>query len=332
MIMLLLALQAALAEPGALRTFDNWTVACDNGGACQAAALLGGEEAWGDRISMTLQREAGPDGALVALFDGEEGAALMVDGARLPVRLLRIEGRLATHPDDGIALADALARARALALVDAEGRSLGRILPAGAAAMMRHIDARQGRGGTATALVDRGTRPAAGVPAPRALPEVRLAPLSRYEATSFDPARIAALRQETGCTIDEVGGPNEHEAVQVEDGTTLILLACGSGAYNVTAVPLIARAGPGGPTIRRATFDAPSRKAADGPSLINAQWDSSRRILSEFSRGRGMGDCGTRSDYGWDGERFRLVRREEMEECLGARSFVTTWRARVVRP
>jgi len=84
--------------------------------------------------------------------------------------------------------------------------------------------------------------------------------------------------------------------------------------------------------IVRATFDPPSGKTAEAPTLINAQWDSSRRILSEFSRGRGMGDCGMRADYGWDGVRLRLVRREAMSECLGARSFVTTWRARVVRP
>jgi hypothetical protein len=67
-------------------------------------------------------------------------------------------------------------------------------------------------------------------------------------------------------------------------------------------------------------------------SLINAVWDGDRRLLTEFYRGRGLGDCGVRAAYGWDGRRFRLVQQENMEECRGAVDFITTWRTRVVRP
>jgi hypothetical protein len=31
--------------------------------------------------------------------------------------------------------------------------------------------------------------------------------------------------------------------------------------------------------------------------------------------------------YGWDGDRFRLIRRTEMGECRGSHAYLSTWRA-----
>ena len=197
------------------------------------------------------------------------------------------------------------------------------------------MDERQQRIGTVTALVRPGARPASAVPAAERLPEIRLAPSPRMRGQrQLRRGRaIAALRRQAGCEIGEVGGPDEQEAIAIATGKTLILLACGRGAYNVSHVPFIAdggqrpdRAG----ALRRAAGERDERRQATA---------GQRRMgfgrggcSTQFSQGRGLGDCGTKSEWAWDGTRFRLVREERMEECRGARTFIPTWRARVVRP
>ena len=131
-------------------------------------------------------------------------------------------------------------------------------------------------------------------------------------------------------TSPEVGGPDEIESAALTAGETLLLLACGSGAYNVSYVPFVLRRGG---RAELAAFDIrPDWWAKEGkPILINAGWDAKPGLLGSLSRGRGLGDCGTSADYAWDGRAFRLVQQAEMEECRGSRDFITTWRARVVR-
>lgn len=334
---LALALQAAAPQPAELRTFQDWIAGCDNGRACQAVSLAdAADENW---VTLSLRRTAAGDAEPVIslyAFDNDDycGATLVADGQRLPVRLIEAAQCTIVHPADAPALIAALRSARELRVLDPAGADLGRVSLAGASAAMLYLDEAQQRIGTATALVRPGSRPASVVPAPPVLPEVRLAAPAPGDTPQVDAARIVELRREAGCTIDEVGGPDDYNAMPLEDGKTLVLLACGSGAYNVTWVPFIAQAGRGGGVdIAIAQFDRQwSLGDAGRPELVNAEWDSSSRLLTEFPRGRGLGDCGTRSTYGWDGARFRLVRQSTMGECRGAYDYITVWRTRVVRP
>lgn len=334
---LALALQAAAPQPAELRTFQDWIVGCDNGLACQAVSLL--PEDVPDGRNLSVRR--GPAGEAEPVFsfwryDNEDlcGARLSADGRSLPVRLIEGPDCTIVHPADAPALLAALRSARELRMTGADGGDLGIVSLAGASAALLAMDEAQRRTGTVTALVRPGTRPVSAVPAPPALPDVRIAPMARGETPQVDAARLARLRRDTGCTLDEVGGPDEQIAVPLEDGKTLVLLACGSGAYNVTWVPFVATAGRGGRIeLAPALFDAQWAQADGGRAeLINAQWDGSARTISEFALGRGIGDCGTRSVYGWDGARFRLVRQSVMGECRGARDYITVWRTRVIDP
>ncbi len=333
-VMLIAALLAAAApQPGEIRNFGDWAVGCDNVHACQAVALLpaGG---WEDSLSFTLQRDAGPEAELIVLIAGEEGRGghLAADGQRLAVRLLAAGGGLIAHPHDTAPLIDTFRTARSLQLVGETGLPVGTVSLDGVSAALLYMDERQGRLGTATALVRPGPQPASAVPAAEPLPEIRVAAEPEDGGQySFGEDRSAALRRQAGCEIGEVGGPDEREVIAIETGKTLILLACGSGAYNVSHIPFIAAAG--SERIVPAEFDAGAdADARRQATLVNAQWDSNRRLLTQFSHGRGLGDCGTKSAWAWDGARFRLVREERMEECRGARTFIPTWRARVVRP
>jgi Protein of unknown function (DUF1176) len=329
MSLLLLLLAAAAPQPTALKTFQDWTVGCDNGRACHSVALM--PEHWpDDALTMSVRRgpEAGAQPVVAFELGADSNAAsVSADGRRLAARLIGAEGETRVTPADTATVIAALRSAARLQLHAADGKPLGTVSLKGASAALLYMDEQQRRIGTPTALVRRGT--AAAAAAPPALPVVVAPPKSSGRGTVLGAAALQALRRKHGCSIDEVGGPEEVEIAALGAGETLLLLACGSGAYNVSHVPFIVRRGG---RAELAAFDISPGWWDDGkPVLVNAGWDSERGLLTAFSKGRGLGDCGTSSEFAWDGTRFRLVEQAEMDECRGSRDYITTWRARVVR-
>jgi hypothetical protein len=327
---LLLAAAATGPQPASLKTFQDWTVGCDNGRACHAVALM--PETWpDDGLTMSVRR--GPEAGAQPVVAFELGAdskasAVIADGKRLAVRLVGADGETRVAPADAAAAIAALRSAGQLRLESAGGTPLGTVSLKGASAALLYMDEQQRRVGTATALVRPGTK-AAGIPPPPPLPVVT-ARLPGSRPLAVSAATLGALRRKHGCTLDEVGGPEEHETSAIGPSETLLLLACGSGAYNVSYVPFVIRRGQGG--ARLAPFDISPEYWDDGkPILVNAGWDKERGLLTAFSKGRGLADCGTSSEFAWDGSRFRLVEQAEMDECRGSTDYITTWRARVVR-
>jgi len=338
MSVLTLLLAAAAPQLAEVRTFQDWTVACDNGLTCEAVALLPenreGDGDWEARVTLMLSRGGRAADAPVLVLQGFEGspAVLLADGRALPVRFHEHVDGVTVIGDERM-LIDTLRSAQALEVRDAAGASLGRISLAGASAAMLYMDEKQRRLDTVTAMVRRGTRPSSAVPAPPALPRVRMAPPATGEPLELTEAEIAQLRRETGCTLDEVGGPDDYESEAIETGRTLILLTCGTGAYNLSSVPILAQRRGGRLVTATAPFDRQWALESEGHAvLINGFWDPDTRRLQEFSKGRGLGDCGTRAEYVWDGASFRLVHQEDMPECRGSLYYVTTWRAEAVEP
>ena len=325
-----LLLAAAVVQPAELRTFQDWTVGCDNGRACHAVALI--PEDWpDDALTMSVRRgPAATDAPALAIELGSDSnpAWLSADGKRLAVRLVGAEGLTGIAAADTAAMIGVLRSAAAIEVHSADGGPHGTGSLKGASAALLYMDEQQRRTGTPTALVRRGTGAPAATSPP--LPMVTALPVSRARPVMLSASAIRALRDKHGCAIGEVGGPDEAESAALAAGETLLLLACGSGAYNVSYVPFVVRRG-GRAEI--APFDhRPGWWAEEGkPMLVNAAWDSKRGLLSSFSKGRGLGDCGTTSEYAWDGRAFRLVAQAEMGECRGSTDYITTWRARLVR-
>lgn len=335
LLLALIALQSAAVQPGEMRIFEDWAVGCDNGRHCQAVSLVPGHLLDQPRLVVSVRRGPGAADEPVVTFDGDDlcGATLSAGGQPLPVRILTARTCEVVHPGDVASLLTALRSESELRAADAAGAPAGAVSLAGVSAALLYMDEAQRRVGTVTALVRPGSAPASQVPPPPPLPRVRAAPeIDSSSSIEVSDERIAELRREVGCTIDEVGGPEEVAMVHVEVDTLLILLSCGSGAYNLTSLPFIAERRGDAVTIAPAPFDSQWALAEQGQvSLINAEWDYGRRTLSEFGRARGLGDCGTKADYVWDGESFRLVRQEVMDDCRGATDFITVWRAQVVR-
>jgi hypothetical protein len=328
--MFLLALATAQTTPGPIQPFGDWAVACDNVRRCEMTSLQpadGDIETNGTELS--LVREPGAEGELSITVwppeDAQGAPSLTIDGGRIEGGSVR-QGALRFGGVAAQRLATALANGHAARIVAGAGEKTGDISLAGASAALRFIDAQQGRAGGVTALVARGTKPASAVPAVAPLPVVAgLAP--GHTRATISRALLAQMNKMSGCDAeydrDFPQAPAETGALG--DGATLVLLPCGSGAYNMLSAAFVVRAGK--PV--RATFDNEPR-GLDG-ELINVSWDAGTGTLSTHAKARGIGDCGEAVTYAWDGSRFRATQIDRMDECRGSANWLTVWRAEVRR-
>lgn len=299
----------AAPKPSTIRTFGDWTVGCDNGGRCAMLSLIPEGAATGTETTVALTRDPGAEGHYALSKASGRAARATVDGRAIP------------------GTTDALARAMANGTTLTVAGTQGRISLKGASAALRYIDAAQGRVGTTSATVARGT--ATAVPPAPALPVVRAIAL-RPHAGTLDPRQLATMRRLGQC--EDMSGLDAPILAEAGPGTLIAALPCSAGAYNVIAALFVIRGG----TVLPAATDAPAGFEATGAdsqtpvhSLINP--NLSDGVLTSFAKGRGLGDCGLDQSFAWDGTRLRLVQQSEMPECRGNTDTITTWRARVAR-
>ncbi|MDP1028000.1 DUF1176 domain-containing protein [Sphingomonas sp. KR1UV-12] len=317
-------------RPGALKTFGDWAVGCDNTHLCTMASL-GPDGGLFPEVTMAILRQPGPAGGFDLSFDvpGEgrptTPVAVSVDGKRLP--LATLNGAAAQ------AVVRALANGTTLAVLEAGDRQRAVISLAGASAALRYIDAQQGRAGTVTAVVATGAQPADTVPEATAAPVVR-APVATGIAATPTATQLARMRQVAGCEDDRMADSDiwKPETHPLGGGATLVLLPCSAGAYNLSSTLFVMKDGKVAP----ARVDAPT---GFGPtpaagtdrleSVVNGTWKDGE--LTSYAKGRGLGDCGVSQTLVWDGTRLRLTDQAEMGECRGNPNYITTWRTQVVR-
>lgn len=319
------AVATSAPQPGALRTFADWTVGCDNGLACTMASLMPEGKLDGE-VTIDVARAPGLPGAIVVTVVAQQER----DGARLA---LAIDGKaLGTSGADG---RFAGAQARAIVAAMATGRSaavrgatgpVGTVSLSGAAAALRYIDSVQRRAGTASAIVAVGTSRA--VPPTPALPTiVALRPVGTPARLS--PAARAALYRRARCDLPE-GIDKTPEVHALGGGKTLVIVPCSTGAYNQSGAVFVGD----GARFVPAIADVPTGFAVeDDPgaavTVVNGSFDAG--VLASYAKGRGIGDCGVAQEFVYDGRRFRLSRQSQMGECRGNPGFITTRRTRVVR-
>lgn len=298
-------------KPGTLKTFGDWTVGCDNTLRCELRSLATAADE-GGAAAVAIAREAGPDGRISfdASTDEQDGLAAEVEGsaARSPAALVA-------------------AMANGHRMIARAARGVFSVSLAGASAALRYTDAVQGRAGTVTALVAKGPKPAGSVPAAPAPPVIAsVAPVGA--AATASAGQLAAMRKAAACDGAMADAPEFHA---MGGGTTLVLLPCSSGAYNVLETLFLLD----GNGFRPPDADAPvgfAETGADGPripTVVNGAWKDG--VLTSHAKGRGLGDCGVSQEFVWDGRRLRLSRQREMGECRGNVDFITTWRADVRR-
>jgi hypothetical protein len=311
-------------KPGALKTFRDWTVGCDNGAACKMASL--GPEA-GDfpAVTMSVARAAGPDGGWTIELTGNEKdpAALAIDGKKVA------SGATSFSGTEAAAIVAAMANGKAATALDGTGKAMATISLAGASAALRYIDAEQGRADGVTAAVAKGAKPASAVPVAPALPVVTaIAP----EGTAAKPsaAQVTEMRKTAGCDLEGFAGQTDPDAYALGGGATLVFVPCSAGAYNVSSALFVLK----DDKVSPARADVATGFTEDGQAEAVAQvvnGDFDKGFVNSYAKGRGIGDCGVSQTLAWDGTRLRLTEQSEMGECRGNTDTITTWRTTVTR-
>ncbi|MBW6524920.1 DUF1176 domain-containing protein [Sphingomonas sp. RHCKR47] len=318
------------ATPGALKTFGDWAVGCDNVHRCTIASLAL-ETAAGPGYTARITRAAGPAGGFELAFDnkgdGPAPAALRVGAARYALAGDALVGRRAQQ------IVAALAIARVATLIGRDGKPLGTLSLAGLSAALRYADAVQHRVDTVTAAVAKGRAPASAVPAAPPVPVVH-APALTGAPARLSKTQITAMNRTARCDAPPSADVDWSPVVSpVGGGTSLAVVPCSAGAYNVIGALFVIR----GTRVDPAQTDAPAGFEASGadhetrvPSVVNGSVE--KGILNSYAKGRGLGDCGVSQRFAWDGTRLRLIAQAEMSECRGNPNLITTWTARVERP
>jgi Protein of unknown function (DUF1176) len=322
---------------GTLQTFKDWTVGCDNGLACQAVALMP-EGSVGDGLSLIITRSAGVASPLAIELSGFTSKAeryrVVVDGrvAQSGAMAAGAETIKVGGPS-ALKLGRAMAKGKALRVIDGSGNDLGSASLSGVSAALRYIDAQQGRAGSRSAVVATGRK------APTAkkaeLPVITVKKIAPTDALPDTPA-LVALSENSPCAADRFGS-TEDTAYSLGEGASgaqaLVLLNCGAGAYNFsTGVYVGQRSGTGKWSFEPAKFDYGATGFSDDskiPILVNADWDAATQTVSSYAKGRGLGDCGSSESWVWDGAMFRLTSAVAMGECRGSTDWIPVWRAEV---
>ncbi|WP_380184763.1 DUF1176 domain-containing protein [Kalamiella sp. sgz302252] len=335
----LLFFTAALHAEPLQKSFSDWQITCNNQNYCVARSVPGV-----NGLVMTLSRHAGIDDRPFLRIDYGSRYTGKLNGAPLQDNLLLDGQRL--KPDlkhwdvqpHHLSTGHAISINEFLSLVmEADNLQLlyrprATVSLHGLKAALLLMDDIQGRVNTLSAWIKKGERPASEVPPPPALPVLPRTPpvppaLTREETTGlldYGTWRVNTDR----CSLD----PQRRQVsvAPLNDRKALLLVSCEMGAYNVIDLafevtrsqPYIAR----GLTLTL-PFTPPHRSERK-LDLINADYDASKGELLTFSKGRGLGDCGTATRWQYDGRQFVLAEYAEEGACdawHGSDDWPTLW-------
>lgn len=322
----------------AQRSFQDWIVGCDNTRACVAVGMTteDGTQPGFVQIARAGESAAAPAVHFV-LFDDSMAAGhpmtIAIDGASIsgvgdhrPVTVVAdfdgfVETALA--PGEVGPFIDAVRRGNLLRLTNPAGETAAVSLR-GAMAALLFMDEVQGRVGTVTALARPGDRPASTIAAPPAVPVVH--PRGGPADTEADQDLATRLRARWAKEKSEECEGRDDSEFDMDDvspldvGRFLVAISCSSGAYNYEIIFSIVPGSDVGHA-RPARFPWPKVDGATGDEptdrLINGGFDSASGRVGFFSKGRGLGDCGSSGEFAWTGEGFELVSWRVMPECRG---------------
>jgi len=320
---------------GSLKNYKDWVVGCDNIKAC-SAVLLKPETNTTDGPNITITKAVGDKPFLhidiYNLRNPKAGYNIMIDGADIAVTGILLEDEtLRITGKDADLLAQAMARGYEMQLQSFDIEKFTVSL-AGTMAAMLYIDEQQETYNTDTALVAKGSNIYI---ASVIQPKINVQKIGKlYEIPSVED--IVMLSQTSGCDQAQFGVSEDRAFSLGKQGDTslaLVIISCGSGAYNFSSAPYIGRLDNDKWVFEPARFDYDSAvitSEVGAPVLINVNWDKNTQILSSIHKGRGLGDCGGSADYVWNGNMFRLVMATSMDPCRGAWDWIRLWQAQVI--
>ncbi len=289
------------AEDGAYKEFKDWQVSCSQTRSCTMRQFLSGKPL----SSFELQRSGKPDAPLLLVVspsdnavtesDGVAEATITIDGGQPLV----LQGPSVTADPSAYAfklsgdfigngLIDRLKNGTTASITLKRGNktATGDLPLAGAAASFLFIDEYQDRIGHTDAMSAKGDK----APNP-ALPITDLASIDEL------PEAIRAHFAEGGDCADTDPSMFNGNAMShaIDEDTTIYVMPCGSsGAYNVPYAAYVDAYDMIAPLAFPTMVDgAPSAT----PQAFNLAYDWEKKSFSSFFKGRGIGDCGTYSQW-----------------------------------
>lgn len=327
----LTALTAALtlltvgaAQAAGVNAIKDWWAVCNNRNTCVAFAWPRDENeiAW---LRLERKGDAGaPVTAVLAVYaedDLDVGGGpwfLDVDGKPVP-------GLAALYPtQDGngywrLEIPAANTRALAIAARDGSALKLTRrkrdpltLSLHGGAATMIWIDEQQGRIGSPTAL-GRATGQPKAIVAP-AKPVIAAGP--EQPQTGLPKVMPASVLKAIGECESLAETASSAIIARLSPGVVLYAPVCSRRAYNdVFGLVLADEAGRGARMISLPLPEGYGQSNISDP--MNIDYDPTTRVMTSFSKGRGLGDCGDETQWVWDGTAFRVSYSLLMSKCRG---------------
>jgi hypothetical protein len=306
--------QAVSPTAGLSFSHDDWEIACDNTRTCRVAGYQAGDDL--PAVSVLLTRQAGPRTPLTGeMMIGEDESLLPAAGQQATLKLaMRLNGRplgdvvikrdSMTGPLSASQVSALLAALPRKAEIEwSAGKARWALSDQGAAAVLLKMDEFQGRVGTPSALVRRGSLDDRAVLPALPAPVVVAAALSKKPLSIAQRALATskALRDALRATVSTDGEENycpdllEDEtadpALQVSrlgDASLLVSARCWRAAYNEgSGFWVVADAPPFRPVL-----------------VTTSASDHAEGTLSAAQKGRGIGDCWSSESWTWDGLRF----------------------------
>ncbi|WP_010227051.1 DUF1176 domain-containing protein [Pseudomonas donghuensis] len=317
------ATQATTAEPVPLyRHLKDWVVGCDNTRQC--TALAADESVDGMPLGIQIVRGAGLEGPLQVTIYSQSSleGPLQLDGKPLALALHeeQYNGVVSWRAsgEQAVALVKALRNGSRLTSASNDGE-LGSSLN-GLSASLLLIDSVQGRLGHRSAFMRAGDAPDSAVPPAPALP--KLAPFARPEPLGEAEARhiVAAVHAASADAWQDVGDdwqPDTAQAYALSGKRALVSFRYGCGAYNCEyALFTTSRAHPQqAQALQFAEFPGLEQWGDFGGSV---EYNADTGVLSSFTKGRGIGDCGVDQSWRFDGQRMQLRSLARMGSCSGS--------------
>ncbi|WUR14117.1 DUF1176 domain-containing protein [[Empedobacter] haloabium] len=309
------ALQAA-EPPDVGFTHKDWELSCDNTRTCRAAGYHV-EDKEDAAVSVLLTRKAGPNEPVTAQVQlGSYSEDDSATAARAGVTSMKVDTRpLGTVRIEPRTMTATLSAQQTEALIEALTKTgtprwsnrggSWTLSGAGATAVLLKMDEFQGRVGTPGALVRKGAKPEESVLPALPPPVVIAAPVQKGKASLPRDAvkpLLAELRKgfdDGECEGLAANGKPDLEIDKLAPGKLLVSTQCWTGAYNAGFAYWVINAQP-----------------PYAPELVTDQASGyANGTITAAQKGRGLGDCGSREQWTWDGSRFVQTLAETSGMC-----------------
>jgi hypothetical protein len=312
------------------REIGDWLIACDNTRDCLARyapdSTRERAEVEPENIGFDIVRKAGPSGAITVWTWAErrlDPAGFHASGAA-PLSLL--PWRLSDDGQDAKLSGDP-ARRFIRAIIAAPRLVLastgtGHLSLRGLAAVLLAMDEAQGRVGNASALMRPGLAPAVATPPPAPLPVIRAGPPApELKNPKALVAAVRKLRFGTFAAHECDREPDvEDAAYPLTTSDAIVVLGCSRYAYQTSVLVFrTPRDRPAAAMVLK-LHDPPAAPPADSNSVgeyIDGAYDSETRTFREFAKGRGIADCGSATEWTFDGRAFRVSAFRWQARCGG---------------